>query len=121
MGLRKMGLARAAAQTAPYAPMTNALAGAARARNRPALAASRIVPNPYAQISRKGSDAENGSIIGAKLPYTKLSAARPATELPYKARPNPNARMLRSATAKRSPRKQAGKHSNKQWCRHGQV
>jgi hypothetical protein len=39
-----------------------------RAKNKPALAASNIAPDPYAQTSCQGSNAGNGSKIGAKLP-----------------------------------------------------
>jgi hypothetical protein len=45
-----------------------ALTKAVRAKNKPALAASKIAPDPYAQTSRHGSKAGNGSDIGAKSP-----------------------------------------------------
>lgn len=60
--------ARATAQTDAYSPIIIALTKAVRAKNKPALAASKIAPDPYAQTSRQGSKAGNGSNIGAKSP-----------------------------------------------------
>jgi hypothetical protein len=45
-----------------------ALTQAVRAKNKPALATSKIAPDPYTQISGQGSQAGNGSHMGAKLP-----------------------------------------------------
>jgi len=45
-----------------------ALPEAVREKNKPALAAIKIAPNPYAQTSGHGRKAGNGSNIGAKLP-----------------------------------------------------
>ena len=48
--------------------MIIALTKAVRVKNKPAPAASNIAPDPYAQTSRQGSEAGNGSNIGAKSP-----------------------------------------------------